>query len=213
MNLLCSAVPFHTMRPKVVIIPFTEIAKQSDFANWVALRDDIGLQYGISKKKITSLHPLNDAVPPWFSLKQELARLFNEITPEELSMIALELDQELLKAVKSKTEILSLINKLSREVKIVILNPFSPLLTSHIAELFTSNVILFNPRTMGFKMKGLNTYTHSANLAGVNLDRNSYILTNCSEIKVNTNLTYSVLDTTSGLQAALTLFKGRYTSK
>jgi hypothetical protein len=201
------------MRPKVVIIPFTEIAKQSDFVNWVALRDAIGLRYGISKKKITSLHPLNDAVPPWFSLKQELARLFTEITPEELSMISLELDQELLMVIKSKNEILSLVNKLSREVKIVILNPFSPLLSSEISKLFTSNVILFNPRTMGFEMKGLNTFTHSANLAGVNLDRNSYILTNCSEIKLNTNLTYSILDTASGLQASLTLFKGRYTSK
>lgn len=201
------------MRPKVVIIPFTEIAKQSDFTNWVTLRDAIGPRYGISKKKITSLHPLNDAVPPWFSLKQELARLFNEITPEDLDKIALELDQELLMLIKSKTEILSLVNKLSREVKIIILNPFSPLLSSQVSKLLTSNVILFNPRSMGFKMKGLNTYTHSANLAGVNLDRNSYILTNCSEVKINTNLTYSIIDTASGLQTALTLFKGRYTSK
>lgn len=201
------------MRPKVVIVPLSEIIQLPDFTNWVSLRDNFGARYGISKNKLKSLHPLNDTVPPWFSLKQELARLFINVLPEELDIINLELDGELLKIVKSKTEIISLLNKLSREVKIVILNPFSPLLTSQISKLFTRNVILFNPRTMGFKMRGLNTFTHSANLAGVNLDHNSYVLVNLSESKVDTKLDYSIIDTSLGVLAALTLFKGRYKSK
>jgi hypothetical protein len=201
------------MRPKVVIVPLSEIIQLPDFANWVLLRDNFGARYGISKNKLKSLHPLNDTVPPWFSLKQELARLFINVLPEELDIINLELDGELLKIVKSKTEIISLLNKLSREVKIVILNPFSPLLTSQVSKLFTRNVILFNPRTMGFKMIGLNTFTHSANLAGVNLDHNSYVLVNLSESKVDTKLAYSIIDTSLGVLAALTLFKGRYKSK
>ncbi len=201
------------MRPKVVIVPLSEIIQLPDFTNWVSLRDNFGTRYGISKNKLKSIHPLNDTVPPWFSLKQELARLFINVLPEELDIINLELDGELLKIVKSKTEVISLLNKLSREVKIVILNPFSPLLTTQISKLFTRNVILFNPRTMGFKMRGLNTFTHSANLAGVNLDHNSYVLVNLPESKVDTKLDYSIIDTSLGVLAALTLFKGRYKSK
>ena len=204
---------FLPMRPKVVIIPLQEVTILPDYDTWVALRNTIGAEYKLKSSKMKFIHPLEDRLPPWFTMKEEFGRLLKTIEPELLNKITQELDDELFKIISSKNELISQINLLSRYVKIIFLNPFSPALSNRIGKLFSKNVVLFNPGSMGYRHGSKETFAHAANLAGVTLDKSCYLLADLTHYPEAKELNLTIIDNSLGPILGLKTFRERYSTK
>ena len=199
------------MRPKVVILPLNELLTDSDLESWVLLRDSLAKKYGIKLAKVKSLHPLKEVLPPWFSFREEFERIIGPNSQEIVNTVTDELDDELYKIITGKTSLIDLINNLSRYVKIVILHPFSPILSYKISKHLNKRVILLNPATLGFRPLDLGSINHAANLAGTNLDTACYLLLS-KKSKVNAT-NFSFMPTHADVYETISNFLSRYSSK